>query len=185
MLRTILASMLAFCLLGSVGCGSQPQWEPAHKEELFKPAAMRIHPVFTQIRDWTNDGRPDGVEVLIEFQDQFGDPAKTSGNVVFELYQYRAGFPDIRGARVTSPFLASLDNVAAQRERWNRTSRCYSFQLAYPGINPRMTYVLSCTFEATGGGGFTDRIVLEPPAPETSQPATSPAGTPGVRNPAP
>ena len=154
---------------------------------MFRAVAMRLHPVFTQIRSWTGAGAPNGIEAMIEFQDQFGEPAKASGEVVFELFQYRKGFPDPRGARVVSPWVAALDSDAAQRAHWSRAGRTYGFQLAYPEINPKATYVLTATFELVGGGRFFDRIVLESAGKDsqTEPPATSPARLPGVRNPAP
>ena len=172
-MRRIILAIVACVAL--VGCGSQPQWEP-EQQQLFLPTAMRIHPVFTQIRDWTGDGKPDGVDALIEFQDQFGDPAKASGSVVFEIYQYQPYSPDPRGRRAVAPYLAALDNVAAQRDHWNRTSRCYSFQLAWSEVHPRTTYVLVATFEKTGGGRFTDQMILPPAQREPVRPtAASPA----------
>lgn len=177
MRRTILAIVACGVL---AGCGSQPQWEPARQQQLFSPTAMRIQPVFTQIRDWTGDNKPDGVDALIEFQDQFGDPAKASGNVVFEIYEYQPYSPDPRGRRAVAPFLAAIDNVAAQRDHWNRTSRCYSFQLAWPKVNPKTAYVLLATFEKSGGGRVTDQLILEPARREPPRPAatTSPANEP-------
>ena len=64
MRRTILAIVVTCGALA--GCGSQPQWEPARQQQLFTPTSMRIHPVFTQLRDWTGDAKPDGVDALIE-----------------------------------------------------------------------------------------------------------------------
>src|SRR5262245_62034333 len=78
-------------LLASAGCdSSSPHPRSQTDAALFGPAAMRIHPIFTQVKDWTGDGKPDGIEALIELQDQFGDPTKASGRIVFELYEYRA-----------------------------------------------------------------------------------------------
>jgi hypothetical protein len=154
--------LVGVLLLFITGCTTQPHWQP-QQPDLFAPTAMRIHPVFTQIRDWTESGQPDGVEVMVEFQDRFGDPSKASGAFVFELFQYRPGFPDQRGARVAMPFVANVDSAAAQRDHWNRTARSYAFQLALPQVNPNNTYVLQAHFELTGGGRFTDTLVLTPP----------------------
>jgi hypothetical protein len=143
------------------------------REATFGPASMRIHPIFTQVKDWTGDGKADGIEVLLEFQDQFGDPGKAQGRVMFELYDFRRG-PDPRGKRVVNPWVGSLATVNDQRAHWNRTSRTYTFQLAYPDVNPRHNYVMVATFERTGGGRFFDRVVLEGTKPE--RPATKPVG---------
>ena len=152
-------------------------------EQLFGPAAMRIHPIFTQVKDWTGDGQPDGVEALIEFQDQFGDPTKASGRVIFELYNYRKHDPDPRGDRVVNPWIGDLSTIDAQRQRWNRTSRTYSFQLEYDQIKSTASYVLSAEFQLNDGRRFFDQIVLEGIQPEptsnpTSQPTTLPATQP-------
>lgn len=127
---------------------------------LFGPAAMRIHPIFSQIKDWTGDDQPDGIEALIELQDQFGDPTKASGRVVFELYDYSPYEPDPRGQRIANPWVGALDTLEAQRERWNRTSRTYSFQLALPSIRRDRAYVLTASFELSNGGRFFDRIII-------------------------
>jgi hypothetical protein len=128
---------------------------------MFAPVSMRIHPIFTRVRDWSGDGKPDGIEALLEFQDQFSDPDKAMGRVIFELYAYRPGYPDPRGDRLANPWIGSLMTLGQQREHWNRTSRTYSFQLAYPAISPKRNYVLTAIFERAGGGRFFDRMIIE------------------------
>lgn len=171
---------------------------------------MRIHPIFTQVKDWTGDDKPDGIEALLEFQDQFNDPTKASGTVIFELYNYRKGDADPRGDRVVNPWVGSLQTLADQQARWNRTSRTYFFQLEYPAIRDDVTYVLAATFD-TGTTRFFDQIVIKgenvprerPPAPSTrsttrpttttatqpwmttTQPATAPALPPSTTRGAP
>ncbi len=137
---------------------------------LFGPTGMRIQPVFTQVRDWTGDGKPDGIEVVLEIQDQFGDPTKASGRIIFELYTYRAYNPDPRGTRVVAPWEGRLDSIEDQRARWNRVNRAYIFQLAYDDIRPGESYVLTSMFELTGGGRFFDRLIIEG---EKAEPKTS------------
>src|SRR5438552_3586026 len=82
--RPILIPLIALLL---AGC-TNPDFltdKPAD-ETLFAASAMRIHPIFTQVKDWTGDKKPDGIEVLLEFQDPFTDPTKAAGIVRFELY---------------------------------------------------------------------------------------------------
>lgn len=166
---------------------------------MFSAASMRIHPIFTRMKDWTGDGNIDGIEALLEFQDAFGDPTKATGTVIFELFEYRPDEPDAKGRRVINPWIGSLDSVEEQRQRWNRTSRTYSFQLAFDGsVAVNRPYVLTATFErqppAAGGGGgggrFFDRLILVEPsrqqepvkrvAPTTNiaAPTTRPAAEP-------
>ena len=82
--------MSGFVGCALAGCASHaPVPRSPTDAALFAPVSMRIHPIFTQVKDWTGDDKPDGVEALLEFQDQFNDPTKAAGTVIFELYSYR------------------------------------------------------------------------------------------------
>ncbi len=152
---------LVMGMLMALGCASHsPAPRSPGDAALFGPASMRIHPIFTQVKDWTGDDKPDGVEALLEFQDQFSDPTKASGTAIFELYTYRKGDADPRGERVVNPWVGSLQTLADQQARWNRTSRTYFFQLEYPAIRDDRTYVLAATFD-TGATRFFDQIVIK------------------------
>jgi len=153
--------------------GCRPATHPAARTPdealLFGPRGMRVHPIFSQVKDWTGDGKPDGVEALLEFEDAFGDPTKAAGTVVFELFDYRPYNPDPRGDRLASAWIGSLRTLDEQRARWNRTSRTYAFQLQYPEVRFERNYVLTAAFDrgpvraGAGPGGA--------PAPDT--PGTS------------
>ena len=170
-----------------IGCNSNqpPAPRTAADAAMFAPAAMRIHPIFSEPADWTGDGKPDGIEALVEFTDQFGDPTKASGTAIFELFDYRAYSPDSRGMRLLNPWVGSLNTLAEQQARWNRTSRTYTFQLEYPQIGRQKNYVLSATFD-TGSTRFFDRIILQMPTkepelvPATPTPAPAAATQPAI-----
>ena len=66
---------------------------------MFGPQSMRIHPSFTRTKDWTGDGRADGIEAVVELQDDFGEPTRATGRVMFDVYEYRQYHPDPRGKR--------------------------------------------------------------------------------------
>ena len=157
---------------------------------------MRIHPIFTRIKDFDGDNYPDGIDALIEFQDQLGDPTKASGRVIFELYAFQKFDPERKGKRLANPWVGTLETLDDQRLRWNRTSRTYSFPLAYDQISLTGTYVLTAEFQLSNGGRFYDQIILEPPQgayaakgaavpttsqstlPPTTAPSTSPTSAP-------
>jgi hypothetical protein len=200
------AALAPLLLLLLAGCGGDlPLARSEADKRLFGPVSMRLHPIFTQVKDWNADVRPDGIEALIELQDQFGDPTKASGRVVFELFEYQPYNPERRGERVVGPWIGYLETLDEQRDRWNRTSRTYSFQLDYPRIQPNRTYVLTAEFQLSGGGRFFDRVIVEgsrgegeslyPPtaAPATDEsapprqpaPPTQPIDGPGPRTPQP
>jgi hypothetical protein len=137
---------------------------------------MRVHPIFTQIANWTHSGKPDGIEAQLEFTDQFGDPTKASGKVLFELFSYRKDAPDPRGKRL-GRWVGSLMTPDEQRERWNTTLRTYRFQLDYPGISTTNSFVLTAIFEPSTGGRFFSRIILPGITPEKPEhKSSSPLG---------
>ena len=184
-MRLIALAIVAACLGG--GCqSSAPVARSGADAAMFGPEAMRIHPIFTQVKDWTGDGEADGIEVLIEFQDTFGDPTKALGRAIFELYEYRRDKPDPRGVRLANPWIGSLQTVDEQRQRWNRASRTYSFQLSYPEIESS-SYVLTAIFELSSGGRYFDRIIVTPQerkvaAPPATLPATAASTQPATRS---
>jgi hypothetical protein len=190
-----LAAAVSALVLFVAGCAHGPLPERCARDgTMFGPARMRIHPIFTQVKDWTGDGKPDGIEALIEFQDRFDDPTKASGSAVFELFDYRPYNPDPRGERVASPWNGSLVTIDEQRARWNRTLSSYSFRLAFEGVRPERTYVLTASFDRAAGEGeasrFFDRIVIEPqqqPQPQRKEPtgASDAAAKPATRPAAP
>src|ERR1041385_4565024 len=88
-----------------LGCASKPIERDNAEVAMFGPMRMRLHPIFTQVKNWSSGGgsgpgiKPDGIEAELEFQDQFGDPTKAAGKVMFELFSYHQG-PDPRGERL-------------------------------------------------------------------------------------
>lgn len=171
-------SLALLLLFFASSCG-QPllDLEGSPDTSFFGATGMRIHPIFSQVKDWTGDGKTDGLEVLIEFQDQFGDPAKAAGTLMFEIFDYRIANPDPRGGRLANPWIGSIATLEDQRARWNRTSRTYTFQLAFPQVDKTKSYVLTAIFRSTTGGRFFDRIVLEgeEEVAPTTQPTTRPS----------
>jgi hypothetical protein len=181
--KLALALLVALVLAGCQS-GDAPYPRDDVDAALFGPSAMRIHPIFTRLSDWTGDGTPDGIEALIELQDQFGDPTKASGSIIFELYTYRPYSPDVRGDRL-AVWTGSLQTLQDQKDHWNRTSRTYSFQLAKPYISPTTDYVLTAQFDLASGGRFFDRTILEGQSPQPRQPATRPTTSPATTHFAP
>ena len=178
--------------LGLAGCSSLSSTvapvRTLEDQQLFGPVAMRLHPVFTKVADFDGDGVLDGIEAVLEFQDQFGDPTKAAGRVLFDIYQFKSYNPDIRGNHLAGPFEGRLDSIQDQRARWNRVNRAYIFQLAYPPVKIDQDYVVTATFELLNGGRFFDQVMVEgehvrpgttAPAPiVTTMPSTQPATQP-------
>lgn len=127
---------------------------------MFSPRTVRIHPVFTKIASWSGDERAEGIEALVELRDQFDDTCKGAGSLVFELYEFRTNQPDPRGKRLYNPWQVDINTVQSQRDRWDNTSRSYSFRLAADGISATGRYVLTVSFTPTTGQRLFDRVVL-------------------------
>jgi hypothetical protein len=175
----ILCAVVAGGLMLAVGCESDRTAPvPAGQANLFAATAMDIQPIFTQIAYWTHSPKADGIEAQLEFTDQFGDPTKASGKVLFELFGYRKDAPDPRSKRL-GRWVGSLVTPDEQRERWNTTLRTYRFQLDFPGISSEQSYVLTAIFEPTTGGRFFSQIVLPGQIPEKpAKKSSSPLGAP-------
>jgi len=107
------ASLFMLIALGGCASSGSPQPRTAEENQLFGPASMKLDN-FSKVRDWNNDSVPDGIEALIEFDDQFGDRTNSAGTVIFELYDYRPYWPDPRGPRLANPWTASLTTYDEQ-----------------------------------------------------------------------
>lgn len=146
----------------SGGCrSSRPLPRDANEASMFGPSTMRLHPTFTQIKDWNSDKRSDGIDAVVEFQDQFGDPTRASGKIIFELFEYRPHYADPRGPRLTNPWITTLATRDEQQARWSAALRAYSFELEYPAIAAGKSYVLQATFENDSGRLF-DQLIVSP-----------------------
>jgi hypothetical protein len=159
-LATILVLLASFS-----GCHDGAKEKPV-RDEMFAPASIRIHPTFTQFKDWTGDGQPDGIEALVEVQDSFGEPTRAKGSVMFELDGYRPQNPEQRGYRIAGPWRMDVRTVAEQQEAWNRATRAYTFRLPMPVPAEHAQYVLSAQFDVDPSGGgaahrLFDELVLE------------------------
>jgi hypothetical protein len=190
------AVVVSVLMFGSMVCGCHEDPPPVTANStdatLFGPKTMRLHPIFTQVKDWTGDNIPDGIEALVELQDQFGDPSKASGHIIIDLYDYKKYDPQRKGLWLAE-WQADLSTLAAQRDYWNRTSRTYGFQLAFPQITLDKNYVLTAEFQESNGQRLFDQLVVEaqikpekraapdfgmPPIP-TTLPTTLPSGSSG------
>ena len=162
MARIAVPFLLVFTLLTSASCDSKHALPvSANSQSIIGPVSIRIHPTFTQVKNWGGDDKPDGIETLLEVRDRWDEPIRATGKVIFELYDFRRGHPDPRGTRLANPWVVPLTTVDEQAARWDRVSRAYKFQLAFPAIEHRHTYVLTASFETEGGRLF-DRLTLGP-----------------------
>ncbi|MGD0464228.1 MAG: hypothetical protein ABSB74_17230 [Tepidisphaeraceae bacterium] len=136
---------------------------------------------FSKVKDWSGRGAPDGVEALVEFVDRFGDRTKAAGTILFELFEYRPGWPDPRGARLANPWTASLSTYDEQKAHWETASGAYLFRLAYDQMAWNRNYVLTATFQSSSGGRFFSQTVLRARSPENREPTARSIPNEGAR----
>lgn len=182
------ASRLAtLCLLILLAActSSLPHPRTASEQRLFGPVSMKID-LFSKVKDWSGDNKPDGVECLVEFDDRFGDRTKADGTILFELFDYRMGFADPRGHRLANPWTAALLTFDQQKAHWDSAAGAYGFRLQYDQAQWDRDYVLTATFDSADGNRFFSRVVLRKQEPENSvEPTTQPESGLGHRAPAP
>jgi hypothetical protein len=161
---------LAVIAGGTGGCDSSPK---VARDDAFGPSKVRLHPTFTQVKDWTGDGKPDGVEAVVELLDSFGEPTRGSGKFLFDLSDYRSADADATGGRVAGPWVVSLQTRDEQLAHWNTALRAYTFQLPQAKLRSSVAYVLDVSYDPTPSDGATtrpttgrlfDRLIVEPPA---------------------
>ncbi|HWE02531.1 MAG TPA: hypothetical protein VG326_08975 [Tepidisphaeraceae bacterium] len=162
--RVLFPSSLVWLLACAVGCVPTTLPRTADEQAMFGVATFRIHPTFTQIKNWTGGKKPDGIEAIIEFDDQFGEPTRAAGMIRLELYNFRSADPDHRGQRLAI-WSATLSTHDDQVGHWDPAARGYTFQLAFPKINADHAYVLTAQFDHNNTRLF-DQLVLEPSAKE-------------------
>jgi hypothetical protein len=182
--EVVMRRILPIAVLLVAGCADTGDMPAGPREDLFAARAVKIHPVFTRITDWTGDGKLDGIDALVELRDQFGDTTKGAGTFTFELFEVRQDRPDGKGRRVSDPWHAEVITPDQQRARWSKTSRCYTFRLQSSEAS-KGSHMLAVTYAPAGGGPRSfDQVVLTARATEdlegdsTTQPTQTPPPAP-------
>jgi len=152
------ALLLASLLLG---CQSAKFSRTQSEEQMFGPSSMRIHPAFTQVKNWSGDSKMDGIEVVLEMQDQFGEPTRAAGTLRFELWTYREAADERRGTQLAHPWIFGLNTRSEQNAHWNPVERGYTFQLPFDKISGERRYVLTAQLDRPEGRLF-DQLIVEP-----------------------
>jgi hypothetical protein len=181
MRRAIGFAIVGLALQGA--CTVAPTPSPAAQaNRLFDVVSMQLD-TFSKVKNWTSGTVPNGIEAVVEFDDAFGDRTKAAGSILFEIFDYRQGWPDPRGQRLVNPFSASLITFDEQKAHWDRASGAYIFRLSCDQLQLDRSYVLSATYQAPAGSGGPQRlfsqIVLparqtrETPSESNTTPATT------------
>lgn len=180
--RLLSAAPLIACLV--LGC-AQPSMDlddAATRQQLalLMPQEVNIVGPFTRFRSFDEDERPDGIELLIQPVNSFGDPVNIAGDVIVELYEFRRASGDDKGAQLQH-WDIPLASRADQEAYWNRTTSMYEFRLQLdPATLPQARkYVVLVTYNTPLGEHMITEHVLEVPlaAPEPAGPPEATAAT--------
>jgi len=159
---------MLLALLPLAGCSRAPvdTSDSATRQQLslLMPAAVNIVAPFTRLRSFDDNDRPDGIELLLQPVNGFGDPVNIAGGVIVELYEYRQASGDNKGAKLKQWDIA-LMSERDQRMYWNRTTSMYEFQLQLDPstLPPNHKYVLQVTHNTPLQEHMVDEFVLEVP----------------------
>ncbi|NOT02694.1 MAG: hypothetical protein HOP29_18975 [Phycisphaerales bacterium] len=163
-----MAVSLAGCMI-VMACRTTPA--PLSNEQsdalaTLLPQSIEIVEPFTRWAD--RDDRPgiDGLVVYVQPRNAAGDPVQAAGRLLIELYAFRDGSADHKGARLehwSLPLLNSND----QDDHWNRATEMYEFRLALSGASavdvPGQRFVLAATYRSVLGDNRNDECSLELP----------------------
>lgn len=148
--------------LPAIGCREKPG-SVDRMVELLMPTRVRIVEPFTEFASFDDDDKPDGLSVLLQPIDSFGDPVKIAGNVRIELYDYIPASGNRAGRRICDPWEVSLTREADQRRYWNNVTGMYEIPLKLPKgvqLKPRK-YVIVVTYNTPIDTHLTDQAVLD------------------------
>jgi len=124
---------------------------------LLMPQRVRIVEAFTGFRSFDDDEIPDGIELLFQPLDTYGDPVKIAGSVRVELFAYKQASGITKGQRICEPWQIDLLTSDDQHRYWNVITGMYEVPLELPaGTQPTGSkYVLALTYNSPLGEHMT------------------------------
>ena len=147
-----------------VGC-QQHRGDVDPMVELLLPQRVRIVEPFTEFTSFDDDDKPDGLTVLLQPIDSFGDSVKIAGLVRVELYYYVQASGNRAARRVCEPWEISLTTQSQQRRYWNTVTGMYEIPVKLPpGLNlGARKYVVMLTYNTPLETHLTDEATIELP----------------------
>lgn len=153
MIRCLIFHLLL--VFATTGCARKLPSNSTEIAPLLTADKVALHS-FSSPKDWDDDGILDGIEAHIEAIDHFGDPCKTLGTLLFELYTFREAMPEPKG-RQLGVWEASMDDLQGHQLHWQRISRTYRFDLqTLKPIPLRRKYILTVKMTLPGGRRLFD-----------------------------
>ncbi|MCP4590522.1 MAG: hypothetical protein GY842_07250 [bacterium] len=144
---------------------------------LLMPATVSIVAPFTRFASFDENDRPDGIELLLQPTNSFGEPVNIAGALIVELYEFRQASGEARGAKLQQWDIA-LRCERDQQMYWNRTTDMYEFQLQFdPAALPsNHKYVLEVTYNTPLHEHMVDQYVMDVPLAMRALAESKPSG---------
>ena len=134
------------------------------------PQRVEIVEAFTAFRSFDDDNIPDGIELLIQPVDSFGDPVKVAGTMRVELCAFKQASGEKAGQRICDPWEITLLSETDQKTYWNPITGMYEAKLRFPPniaselkIPESRKFLLSVTYNTPLSKHMTADCVLEAP----------------------
>ena len=120
------------------------------------PQRIEVHP-FTRIGVLSERGDIHGIDLCIRAVDSYGDATKAFGKFRFELYQFKPGSPDPKGA-LLAVWNENIETLKENRRYWDNISRTYRFKLAWDRETlPSEKFVIVVIFQSR----YSDRLFAQ------------------------
>jgi len=153
-------------VLGGTGClpsARDADMDARHDAvSLAMPSRIEIVAPFTRIKSLSGGDEPDGIELLLQARNEFGNPGlMIVGTVRVELFEFLPGSAECKGRRLDR-WTADLRTEADQRRYWNHLTQMYEFRLGVDlsAIPPAPKYVILVTYTTPFGEHISDEMVL-------------------------
>ncbi len=135
------------------------------------PQRIEIVEAFTALHSFDDDSVPDGIELLIQPIDSYGDPVKVAGTLRAELYTYRQASGNREGDRLCEPWEINLLTEEQQKQYWNPVTGMYDIPLQLPraaradrGWLATGSVLVVVTYSTPLSTHMTDECVLQVPS---------------------
>jgi hypothetical protein len=184
---TVVTTAVAALFFWTAGC-AQPKVDLENADTrqmlaLLMPQRVEIVEAFTAFRSLDQGTSLNGIELMLQPVDSFGDPVRIAGLVRAELDAFRRASGEPVGQRLCEPWEIPLTSEPDQRRYWNKVTGMYEIPLKLPA-DVRLSaekYVLQVTYNSPLGEHLTDECILA--LPSGARPAEAPATRPASASP--
>lgn len=134
--------------------------------ELLMPKEVQIVEAFSEFKSFDDDRIPDGLEVLLQPTNAFGETVNIVGGLRFELYSFQQA-SGIRAGQRYQQWDVVLASKEDHERYWNKATQMYEFQLLFDvdSIPREEKYVVQVTYTSPLKQHLTGEAIVNAPTP--------------------